>query len=391
MSCLNKENRNCACKFNIKTTGVSDVSAVTFDGSDRTVLNWSEISITEILTIPADKPDIENIDQVFVEAKFNCARLIETPYSFTIYNLPLDVAIIPGVIAILETIVGIDLAPIVDAVAAILAIPGLDAVPGIGPLLDALNAALIGVQTALADLLVVTNAAIDALTDVLCFAISTFITLITAVLEAAGLLVTALEALQAAANALVAFTAAIPVIGPAVAAAVAILNAAIDLVIGIVETAITALETILAPLPVNTQVLVINPNTEETCLTGRKIVIEGVLRQKVIYTGLVLEQSVHSAVFDVPFSTFVVPYANFVGLTFTEGVEVLSGTDCETILVDGFLINPETEIIVDINEVFNVDTFIEDIFITALDPRTIFKNITLFFRATPCVPATTVG
>jgi hypothetical protein len=385
MSCF-KNDRNCGCNFNIKTNGLSDVSAVTFDGADRTVLNWSEISVPELLAIPNAKPDIENIDQIFVEAKVNCARLIETPYSFTIYNLPLDIAIIPGVIAILDTLLAIDITPIIDAVTAILAIPGLDAVPLIGPLLAALSAALVGVETAFDALIVAVNAAVDALTDVLCIGISVFVSLINAVIVAANLLITALEALQAAADALAAFTAAIPVIGAAVAAAVLVLDAAIDAVITIVEVAVTALLAILVPLPVNTQVLVINPNAEDTCLTGRKIVIEGVLKQKVIYTGLVIEQSVHSASFNVPFNTFVVPYANFVGLTFTEDLTVLSGEDCETIVVDGFPINPTTPIVVDVNEIFDIETFIEDIFVTSTDPRTIFKNITLFFRATPCIP-----
>ena len=48
------------------------------------------------------------------------------------------------------------------------------------------------------------------------------------------------------------------------------------------------------------------PNAECTNLTGRKLIIEGFLKQKVIYTAADDEQSLHSANFEIPFSTFII-------------------------------------------------------------------------------------
>lgn len=94
------------------------------------------------------------------------------------------------------------------------------------------------------------------------------------------------------------------------------------------------------------------PLTNEECtdLTGRKLIIEGVLRQKIVYAAAVKEQSVHSAHFDVPFSAFI----------------VLSPCDPLT-------------------RKFKIDACIEDIFVTAVTPREIFKNVTLVIRALPII------
>ncbi|MFD3156310.1 DUF3794 domain-containing protein [Haloimpatiens sp. FM7330] len=88
-------------------------------------------------------------------------------------------------------------------------------------------------------------------------------------------------------------------------------------------------------------------NGEGTLLTGRKLVIEGILRQKVIYTADVKEQSLHSAHFDVPFSIFIVLPA-------------------DTLLSDKYKVEP----------------YIEDIFVCKKSKREIFKNVTLFIKAT---------
>lgn len=89
-------------------------------------------------------------------------------------------------------------------------------------------------------------------------------------------------------------------------------------------------------------------NQEDTNLTGKKLIIEGILRQKVIYTADLPQQSVHSAHFDVPFSTFIIIPQNIP-------------------LAAKFLIEP----------------CIEDIYITSCNKRQIFKNVTLFIKATP--------
>ena len=83
-------------------------------------------------------------------------------------------------------------------------------------------------------------------------------------------------------------------------------------------------------------------------LTGKKLILEGYLRQKVFYVADVPEQSVHVAHFKVPFSTFVViPKAT------------------------------------SLYAKFRVDSYVEDIFIKMNNNREIFKNITLFLHVIP--------
>jgi len=89
-------------------------------------------------------------------------------------------------------------------------------------------------------------------------------------------------------------------------------------------------------------------NNEGLILSGLKLVIEGMLRQKIVYVAKTESQSVHAVHFDVPISTFI----------------VLDG-DNDT-LTDKFKVFP----------------CIEDIFICILNDKQIFKNTTLFFKAT---------
>lgn len=105
------------------------------------------------------------------------------------------------------------------------------------------------------------------------------------------------------------------------------------------------------------------PNAEGTYLTGRKLIIEGVLKQKIVYTADVDVQSVHSAHFEIPFSAFIILYPKFSNA------------------VGGIV--PVTTALVDLNEDFCIDACIEDVYVQAMDPRTIFKNVTLFLRAKP--------
>lgn len=97
-------------------------------------------------------------------------------------------------------------------------------------------------------------------------------------------------------------------------------------------------------------------NYEGTTLTGRKLIIEGILRQKVIYTAAVEKQSIHSAHFDVPFSAFIV-------------LEPDADPPAPPRIVNRYKIEP----------------FIEDIFICRVSSRQIFKNVTIFIKATPIV------
>lgn len=88
------------------------------------------------------------------------------------------------------------------------------------------------------------------------------------------------------------------------------------------------------------------PNGECTNLTGRKLVIEGLLKQKVLYTALTDEQPLHSANHTIPFSAFII----------IEGDTPLS-------------------------QKFNITPYIEDIFAYNLSERNIFKNTTIFIKA----------
>lgn len=89
-------------------------------------------------------------------------------------------------------------------------------------------------------------------------------------------------------------------------------------------------------------------NSECTKLTGRKLIIEGILHQKIVYTAAVEDQSLHSAHFAIPFSVFII-------------------VDKDTTL----------------SQKFKIDSFIEDIFTCRLSERSIFKNTTIFIKATP--------
>ncbi|MEN6411791.1 MAG: DUF3794 domain-containing protein [Veillonellales bacterium] len=89
-------------------------------------------------------------------------------------------------------------------------------------------------------------------------------------------------------------------------------------------------------------------NQEGTTLTGKKLIVEGILHQKIVYTAAVRQQSVHAAHFDIPFSTFI----------------VLKST-------------------IAVTDLLCIDSCVEDVFVQAVNSRQIFKNVTLFLRAKP--------
>lgn len=377
MNCNCNQTKNCGCKFNSGRFKTCDTSRVLINGMDRTQLNWNEISVPEIVKIPAQKPDIEEIDEVLVSAKIDCAKLIETPFAYKVYErLATPVEVTAATNAINAAVVNIQ--PIIDAVNAILAIPGLPVIPEVA----ALQAALTAVTTAATGLTTAINAALAALAAP-CIAAQTIVLLLEAVQAAIALLQAALNALIAAANALVAAVAAIPVVGPAVAAAVTVLLNAITAVVNQLLAAVTAILATITLLG-DTMFFAIIPNEEGTCLTGRKLIVEGTLKQKIIYTGLVDSQSVHSAHNCIPFTAFIIAYAKFVGIEPVENVEVLiDPATCTTEIITGFPFDPTKGITVDLCEEFCVDSFVEDVFAYTLDERTVFKNITLFLKANP--------
>lgn len=96
-----------------------------------------------------------------------------------------------------------------------------------------------------------------------------------------------------------------------------------------------------------------DPNEEGTNLTGVKIIINGMLKQRITYVADCACGAVHAAHFDVPISAYIVAPA---GTSMTAK--------------------------------FRIETFIEDIFACAMNERQVFKNTTLFIQATeiePCI------
>lgn len=88
---------------------------------------------------------------------------------------------------------------------------------------------------------------------------------------------------------------------------------------------------------------------EGQLLTGWKIVVEGVITQKIQYVADEPEQSVHAAHTDMPFSTFIVLPANYV---------------------------PGTPV--------TILGYIEDVFVQKMDSRCIFNNISILLTADSC-------
>lgn len=87
-------------------------------------------------------------------------------------------------------------------------------------------------------------------------------------------------------------------------------------------------------------------NFEGEISTGKKLIVEGVIKQKVIYVGKRRSQSLHAAHFAYPFSTYII-------------IPAVTPLDAE----------------------FQIDVFVEDLYIQSFSPRKIFKNVTLFLNA----------
>lgn len=90
------------------------------------------------------------------------------------------------------------------------------------------------------------------------------------------------------------------------------------------------------------------PNAECTKLTGKKLIIEGIIKQTVIYTALVLNQALHSASFTIPFSVFII-------------------------------LEKDTAL----NREYQLYPYLEHVFECMLSERSIFSNATIFIKAIP--------
>jgi len=391
-NCNCNNQTKCGCDFNIRTVGVCDVSKLNFDGETRSELNWTEISIPEILCIPKVKPEIENIDQVYASLMVNCTKLIETPFAFKSYPLCyLTTAVLTEIQAIVDLIVdgavtAIDAAVqvIIDVLNAVIVVL-LAQIPPLTALADELTELVTDIGDALDD---VTDAA-QALVDVMSLENPPA----NLVCNALNNLIIALRALATLINSVVGvINSILQQVSPTVAA---LISAAIDGVLGLlyltlaeaVQAVIDLIDVLLIPLLAIDcdpgSAFEIIGNAEGTCLTGRKLIIEGVLKQKIVYTAELADQSVHSAHFEVPFIAFIIPYASFEGLTGPETLTVYDAEIDSCKEIAGYRYDPAVEIVPDLNEEFEVKACIEDIYVNALEPKKVFKNVTAFFSAKP--------
>lgn len=90
------------------------------------------------------------------------------------------------------------------------------------------------------------------------------------------------------------------------------------------------------------------PNEEGTCLSGRKLIVEGQINQKIIYTGEVETQSVHSMNFNIPFTAFIMVYAKFENLGSSQDIVVYDPETNGPKTINGYLYDPSVGITVDI-------------------------------------------
>lgn len=412
MECNCKNNIKCGCDFNIKTIGKCDVSRLNIDGSNQSNLNWTEISVPEILCVPELKPDIEAIDQVYANIALNNVKLIETPFAYrkyvlySFYNSVNGLTTsLPGLVTPLTTAVTALLTPLSTTLTTALnvlitALTPLSGVTGVPALITTVQ----GLKTTINDLVTSIDTAVEAVST----AVDNVITAITTVPLSADLICAAIQTLIDTLNALTTLVnsilgiltdmvdtlndAAASIGNPLVTAAVGTATTAINLLINTtippliatVTGAITDILEVLAPVDcTQAYAFALIPNAEGTFLTGRKLIIEGVLKQKVVYTAEVDVQSVHSAHYEVPFMAFIIPYAKFEGLNYQEGIEVYDPVTGGPIFINGYISDSADGITVDLCEEFSIDTCIEDIYIHALDPRKIFKNVTVFLKAKP--------
>ncbi|CEH36162.1 SPOCS domain-containing protein [Romboutsia lituseburensis] len=405
------KNVKCGCDFNIKTVGTCDVSRITINGSNRSDLNWTEISVPEILSIPDLKPDIEEIDQVYANVILDNIKLIETPFAyksyvlFSFYNAANDltgtltdlIIDLTGTVGDVTDILSNDLTTLLtDLLDALNLIPikppGLaalitvvqQAITTIANLVDSIDQALAAVVTA-ANNLLAAILTVPFSAELICQAVKTLTdtltTLSTLINSIVGIINGLLNAISAAA-------AGIPGLGTLISDLITAVNnlitALLTPAIAAVNAAITAI--LNALLPVNcdqSSAFEIIPNAEGTCLSGRKLIIEGILKQKVVYTAEVDIQSVHSAHYEVPFIAFIIPYAKFEGLEYEEGIQVYDPETGGPKLINGYIYSEVNGINVDLCEEFNVEKCIEDIYVYPLDLRRIFKNVTIFLKAKP--------
>ena len=117
------------------------------------------------------------------------------------------------------------------------------------------------------------------------------------------------------------------------------------------------INTVLVEATVTSARVIITP-------VGLKVVIDGVINQKIIYTANVPDQAVHSAHFVFPFCTFIE-----MPLVIPPGGSVQTVLQTAGLTLDNILVGP-------------AKVLIEDVTVQLLDPRTIDKCTVLFLWVT---------
>lgn len=410
MACNKK---TCGCNFNVKTVGKCNASKLNIDGSKVDNLNWTEISVPEILCIPKLKPDIEEIDQVYAKIILDNVKLIETPFAykqyilFSFYNSVNGLSTsLPGLIKTLTEHVTAVLNPPLQTTV----IAGFNNLeqglelnnkdPKVAALIKTVN----GLETTVVDLINNINVAVTAVStaaDNLIAALKRIPFSAQAICEAIKSLTDTLDELTTLINSIVGvLTGILNSLNNAVALTgdssitagvnvfTGLLKSVIDTTIPpLVATTTKSINSILSALTQvdcdNAYAFTLIGNAEGTCLSGRKLIIEGTLKQKIVYTAEVDTQSVHSAHYEAPFMAFIIPYAKFEGLTYQKNIEVYDPVTNGPIFINGYVYDPSVGIAVDLCEEFNIEKCIEDVYVYALDPRRIFKNVTVFLKAKP--------
>lgn len=128
-------------------------------------------------------------------------------------------------------------------------------------------------------------------------------------------------------------------------------------------------------------------NQEGTCLSGRKLIVEGIVKEKIMYTGCVKSQSVHMLEVEYPFLTYLNVYAKFTNTTKLEREIIVVDPldDTKAITIAGYFYNKDDLVEVDLCEEFQVKFCIEDVFAKLLNKEKILNSITLFLSAKPIV------
>ena len=113
-----------------------------------------------------------------------------------------------------------------------------------------------------------------------------------------------------------------------------------------INAKIDSVTVIDTPSKIQSGVLV--PNAEGTTLTGRKLLVDGVICQTIVYTADTCAQSLHSVNFKFPFCTYIVI--------------------------------PDSTTPIELTN-YCVDPCIENVYAQVLNNRVIFKSVSLFLKA----------